>query len=480
VKPSTLLRLALAGSRTDGLRVALTALSAALATLVILAALTVIAIPELGERVNNNRYVNALLDEPGLRGGTAITLVLLTIPILALAGQCARLGAPARDRRLAGFRLAGASPGQALLIAIAETGVAALVGSGAGTAAYFAARPLLDRPRPDGLLPLPTDVLPSPLAIAVITVALPVVAALAAAAMLRRVVVGPLGVIRQARRTRAPLPWPGALIVLGLIGTTSILPIFRWYDARQSQPPDWVVVVVGFGPPLCAILGVILGTGWISYATGRLLHRFGRRPSVLLAARRLTADPWHGGRTFAALLACVIVGAGAACMRGYFQIMRGLELAEIADDTGNFIPSADNFYLSTMNLVDLAIVVALVIAAGGLLVAVGEGIVSRRRAYAALVASGVPRAVLARSILWQALAPVVPSVVLALFVGTQLVTRSFGSGDVENYNRSAPYVLPWDTIAAYGGLAVAAVVAAVGVGLLFLRGSTAVEELRTG
>ena len=132
-----------------------------------------------------------------------------------------------------------------------------------------------------------------------------------------------------------------------------------------------------------------------------------------------------------------------------------------------------------MNLVDLAIVVALVIAAGGLLVAVGEGIVSRRRAYAALVASGVPRGVLARSILWQALAPVVPSVVLALVVGTQLVGPTIGD-EVQNYNRSAPYVLPLDTIATYGVLAVAAVAAAVGVGLLFLRGSTAVEELRTG
>ncbi|GIF52832.1 FtsX-like permease family protein [Asanoa ferruginea] len=480
MKPTTLLRLALAGSRTDGLRVALTAVSAALATVVILAALTVIAIPELGERVNNNRYVNALLDEPGLRGGTAITLVMLTIPILALAGQCARLGAPARDRRLAGFRLAGASPGQATLIALAETGVAALVGTGVGTGAYFAARVLLDRPRPDGLLPLPTDVLPSPVAIGIVVVALPLVAALAAAVMLRRVVVGPLGVVRQARRTRAPLPWPGALIVLGLIGAGSILPIFRYYDARQLQPPDWIVLVVGFGGPLCAILGVILGTGWISYATGRLLHRFGRRPAVLLAARRLTTDPWHGGRTFAALLTCVVVGAGAACMRGYFQIMRDLELAELRDNTGNFVPSDDNFYLSTMNLVDLAIVVALVIAAGGLLVAVGEGIVSRRRAYAALVASGVPRGVLARSILWQALAPVVPSVVLALFVGTQLVGRTYTRGGVENYGRTAPYVLPWDTLASYGLLAVAAVAVAVGVGLLFLRGSTAVEELRTG
>ena len=119
MKPLTLLRLALAGTRTDVLRVVLTAVSALLATLAILAALTVLAIRDAGDRVDGSdswseQYASPLLREPGLRGGTALALVLLTIPILALAGQCGRLGAPARDRRLAGFRLAGATPGQAI------------------------------------------------------------------------------------------------------------------------------------------------------------------------------------------------------------------------------------------------------------------------------------------------------------------------------------------------------------------------------
>jgi hypothetical protein len=483
VKPSTLLRLALAGSRTDGLRVALTACSALLATLAILAALTVIAIPEFpypdvpGQLRDNDHYVNALLDEPGLRGGTAFTLLLLTIPIIALAGQCARLGAPARDRRLAALRLAGATPGQATLVAVAETGVAALIGVAAGLGAFFAARPLLDHPGPDGMRPLPTDVLPDPWQIVVTAVALPLVSALAAALLLRRVVVGPLGVVRRVRRERAPLPWPGALIVLGLVSFGSIVPVLKGFSDRDQSAPQWLITTMGAGGAVVATLGVILGTGWISYAAGRLLHRFSRWPSVLLAARRLTSDPWHGARTFAALLACVIVGAGAAELRGFFRIMRDLETASAGD--ARYVAEGDGFYLDTMNLVDLAIVVAVVIAAAGLIVAVGEGIVSRRRAYAALVASGVPRAVLARSILWHALVPIVPSVTLALVVGTWLTAPVTGD-EVSNYGRSAPFVHAYDTIAAYGALAIGAVLVTVGVGLLFLRSSTAVEELRTG
>ena len=51
---------------------------------------------------------------------------------------------------------------------------------------------------------------------------------------------------------------------------------------------------------------------------------------------------------------------------------------------------------------------------------------------------------------------------------------------MQNYGQSTPYVLPLDIVAGYGALAIAGVLVMVGLGLLFLRSSTAVEELRTG
>lgn len=56
-------------------------------------------------------------------------LLLLLIPVLGFVGQSARLGAVHRDRRLAGLRLAGATPWQVRRIAAAETGLACLAGS---------------------------------------------------------------------------------------------------------------------------------------------------------------------------------------------------------------------------------------------------------------------------------------------------------------------------------------------------------------
>ncbi|MEU8259436.1 FtsX-like permease family protein [Micromonospora sp. NPDC048999] len=506
MKPIVMLRLALAGTRTDTARVTLTALSAALATLAGLAALTVLAIPTPPATPDNGgrwsqQYANQLLVEPGLRGGTAFALLLLAIPVLGLAGQCARLGAPARDRRLAAFRLAGATPGQVTRVATAETGVATLFGTLAGLALYLVGHQLLHRPDERGRLPLPTDVYPSTVGMVALVLGLPLVAALATALMLRRVTTTPSGVVRKVR-TRAPWPWPGLLIILGLAAFAAFRPVGIWYDRRLSQPPSWLLPTLLVGGGLAAMIGVVTGTGWISHTVGRLLHRYARRPAALLAGRRLMADPWAGSRTFAALLAALIFGAGAAGYRAYF-----LAMLELEGRTGGEMVASDDFYLGTMDLVDLAVAVALAIAAGGLLVALVEGITARRRTYAALVATGVPRGTLGRSILGQSLVPAVPAIAIALTVGQLLVRGALGSpssgGSLQEvcdagatlcsdpatraqYARTewipeitvAPDV-PVEQLAWLAGGALVAVLAIVGVGLLFLRSSTAVEELRT-
>ncbi|WP_432902332.1 FtsX-like permease family protein [Micromonospora matsumotoense] len=503
MRPGVALRLALAGNRTDTARVVLTALSAALASLAGLAALTVLAIPTPpGGRGSNNseQYTNALLREPGLRGGTAVALLLLAVPVLALAGQCVRLGAPARDRRLAGFRLAGATPEQVTGLVAVEAGLASLLGTLVGLVTYLVGRVLLHRPDSRGLLPLPTDVLPSPLAIGAVVLGLPVLAGLVGVVLLRRVTATPLGVVRRIRRERAPGPWAGLLIVAGLAAFGLLVPIGQWYADRGQEPPPMLEPALMLGGGLAALVGVVVGTGWLSYTVGRLLHRHGRGPAVLLASRRLTADPWAGSRTLAALLAAVLVGAGAA----------GLRASMIADmaayrAVGQSFAAGDDFYLHTMDLVDRAVHVAIALAAGGLIVALVEGIVARRRTYAALVASGVPRSVIGRSVGWQALAPAVPAIALALAVGLLLTwgvagrPRTYGGHSIQVCTGDAARCadpsalrevwvpegvvrpeLPWEQLAWVGAGALAAVLVTVGTGLLFLRMSTAVEELRTG
>jgi hypothetical protein len=494
-----LLRFALAGSRTDTIRVVLTGLSAALATLAVLAALTVLAIPTVldGGRNVSPQYRNPLIAEAGLRVGVAATLVLLTIPVLVLAGQCARFGAPARDRRLAAFRMAGAGPRQAVVIAATEAALASGLGALAGLGIYLVGRQVLGSPGPDGKLALPTDVLPPVWQLAVVVAGIPVLAGLIAMLLLRRVVLTPYGVVRRVR-TRPPRPWAG-LLILGGLGTAALLAPLTRYLLRsgRSLPYDLFGLAV-LVAALAVTVGTITGTGWIAHVTGRLLHRFARRPAGLLAARRLMADPWTGSRTLAALLAAVLFAAIASGVR----IRMSTEFAadaeywrRDAERTGEpYIPQDTTFYEGAHDLVYLALTVALVIAAGGLLVALAESIVSRRRELAALVATGVPRAVLGRALAWQTLTPAVAGIVLAAVTGITLQRSLYGGEVRSNWGtvcgasttdcvvlppivRTAP--LPLGDLAGFVGVALAVVLTLLLVSLLLLRTSTAVEELRT-
>ncbi|WP_432841843.1 FtsX-like permease family protein [Dactylosporangium sp. CA-092794] len=517
MRPGTLLRLALAGSRVDTLRIVLTALSTALATLAVLTAANVVAIGRLslhgtGSDEWAEQYSNALLREPGLRPGVVLTLLLMTIPVFALAGQCTRLGAPARDRRLAAFRLAGATPLQTVAVASAETGVAALAGSLAGLGVYLAGHRLLHRPDAEGKLPLPTDVFPQPWFTAVAVAAIPLLAALAAAIVMRRVTVSPFGVVRRVRRARGPRPWAGVFIVAGValiagVASESKLRAHLKYPA----PPDWLLPVLLLAGVAAAGFGVVIGTGWLTYTAGRLLGRGARRPATLLASARLTADPWSGSRTLAVLLICVLFGAGAAGVRAQFAALAEVERAELRLENPGIEPQgglADPFYLRTMDLIDAAVYCAIALTAIAMLIVVAEGIVTRRREYAALVAAGVPRGTLGRAILWQSLLPAVPAVLVALAVGLS-VARTFGAevsaggGTMTTCTASAeicgasgpdtdpehwttvveplivrPVGIPWLELSRAGGVALLAVLATTAVGLLFLRRSTDLEEIR--
>nr|BFE77321.1 hypothetical protein GCM10020092_106220 [Actinoplanes digitatis] len=287
MRPATLARLAVAGGRTDVLRMLFTAVSSALAAVVLLCAAAVVAIPELGDPHGgsdswNQQYASQLLAEPGLRPGVVTTLLLLAIPVLFLAGQSIRFGSPARDRRLAAMRLAGATPGQAVLVAAAETAAAALLGSVLGTGVFLLLRSLLDSRSASGLLRLPTDVLPSAFAFALVLLLVPLLAGLIGAFLLRRVIITPLGVVRRTRE-KSPRLWPGVLIIVGVFAPIVIRPLGSFLARTGGRIGGDLIIIAGFVVVLLAVVGVVVGTGWISYTAGRLLHRFGRRTATLLA-----------------------------------------------------------------------------------------------------------------------------------------------------------------------------------------------------
>ncbi|MEV0476451.1 FtsX-like permease family protein, partial [Streptomyces prunicolor] len=146
--------------RREWWRVGLTAVGAALATGI---GLGVVALLSL-DGFYSVSFGSGLFDSPSDRRNVSLALGLLLIPVLGFLGQCARIGAVHRDRRLAALRLAGAGPWQVRRIAALESGLACLAGAVVATAAVV---PLLPSPATDwaGVVLVGVAV-PSPVAMA--------------------------------------------------------------------------------------------------------------------------------------------------------------------------------------------------------------------------------------------------------------------------------------------------------------------------
>ncbi|MGW6546744.1 FtsX-like permease family protein [Streptomyces massasporeus] len=382
--------------RREWWRVALTAAGAALATGFALAAVALAAL-----RGQYNVPVAAgLLDQPGTRSGVIAGLLLLLVPVLGFLGQCARIGAVHRDRRLAGLRLAGATPWQVRRIAALETGLACLLGSAVAT--VFSVLLLLrlwDRPTA-----------PAWAGITLVTVAVPLLGAATGALALRRVVASPLGRVRRVAPSRTGRG-PGLLFLAGLllVGAATLFAVLSTSSAAVNRP--------GAGPPLTTV-GLVLAVGagsvWLSGAaakvTGRVLAGRARSAALLIAAERLRDDPWAAARTHAAVLLVTVVGTGFMGIREVLgDVVRAERFSERAD-----------YYLTGLDLTGTAIAVAFAITLSGLAVGTAESLATRRRGLAAQAAAGVPRTVLGRSLLLETALPLAPAVLLAGLGGTAI------------------------------------------------------------
>ncbi|MFJ9627819.1 FtsX-like permease family protein [Streptomyces sp. NPDC101175] len=432
--------------RREWWRVLLTAVGAALATGL---GLTVAALLPLEGR-HTVPVGGGLLDAPGTRIGVVAGLLLLFVPVLGFLGQCARVGAVHRDRRLAALRLAGATPAQTRRIAALEAGPACLVGSAAATALAVPA-----------LLRLWHSPAPSAWAgIAAVAVGVPVLGAAVSALMLRRVVTSPLGRLRRLR----PAEGPGRLFrvattVLALSVVYVVTTPFHDVPFQFALTP---VTIVG----VCLLVGAV--AVWLTGASARQLGEGlaarARRPETLIAAERLRDDPWAAARTHAAVLLVTVVGSG---FMGIRQVMLALLRRR-----GNGHATGTGFYENGLDLVGLALLFALVLVVTALGVGTAESVATRRRGLAAQVASGVPYPVLARATLLETAVPLAPALTLA-GLGGLTVSVWYGAAASEHTALPVPYDALLPPVAVY-----AACLLAAATSLPLLRRSVRPGELR--
>ncbi|MEU0301946.1 FtsX-like permease family protein [Streptomyces sp. NPDC006175] len=381
--------LARGSERREWWRISLTLVGALLATGFALAAATVAAV----RGQVSIPYAHGLLDRPGERGGVVLALVLLLVPVLGFLGQCARVGAVHRHRRMARMRLAGATPTQVRRVAAAESAFACLAGSTAGFAAFA------------GFLAVAGHT-PTPgtwVCFVVVVLAVPVAAALVSVFALRHVVTSPLDHVRRTRPDRGRRAALVCLLAVGLMVAGALLHLS---PSGRSVTPFALLVL---GLVLLTGAGAVWTAGTFSAIAGRMLTLRAQSPAVLIAAGRLAHDPWAAARTHAALLLVTVVGVG-------FVGVRAVLFEKLHQ--GGTVPGNMAFYTTGIDLAGAAVLVALAISLCGLAVGTAESVATRRRGLAAQAAAGVPHRVLARAALLETALPLAPAFLLAGIGGT--------------------------------------------------------------
>ncbi|MDH6215763.1 FtsX-like permease family protein [Streptomyces pseudovenezuelae] len=434
--------------RREWWRVGLTVVGAALATGV---GLGVVALLSLDGWYSVS-FGSGLFDSPSDRQNVGLALGLLLIPVLGFLGQCARIGAVHRDRRLAALRLAGAEPWQVRRIAALESGPACLAGSVLATAVF---------------VPVLLHAWSSPTAVAwagivLVAVAVPVLGAAVGMVSLRRVVADPLGRIRRTRPARGP----GRLfrtVTWLLVATELFIAVTPVFGSPVS---------FDLGPVAVILLAVLAGLTaiWLSGASSRQLGEgFAAgtgRPALLIAAERLREDPWATARTHAAVLLVTVVGSGFAGVR---QVL----LAHLAEMRREGSLGTDMAYYTTgIDLTGAAILIALALVLTGLAVGTAESLATRRRGLAAQAAAGVPHSVLARALLLETALPLTPAIAVAGLGGLAI---SVWYGSAASAHTAVP--VPYAALLVPGAVYAACLLAAA-TSLPLLRRSVRPAELR--
>ncbi|MGW2287962.1 ABC transporter permease [Streptomyces phaeochromogenes] len=445
------LRLALlltrGSDRREWWRVMLTAVGAALATGLGFAAVAVASV----EGQVSTSYFHGLLNQPGQRAGVVVTLLLLWVPVLGFLGQCARIGAVHRDRRLARLRLAGATPKQVRHIAALEAGLACLLG--AVVAAVFSALLMVN---------LLQQRLP-PAAwggFALVTFAVPRLAVVVSVVALRRVVASPLGWVRRVRPGHGRVATLTLVVPAVLVGLAALLIVMRSTGPGATSFPLLVFSAVALtGAGSVAVAGISART------IGRRLAARTGNPAVLIAAERLRADPWATARTNAAVLLVAVVGVGFTGGRQMF-----LHSVHHPREGLPYSPEDLAFYTTGANLAGAAVLMALLISLGGLAVGTAESLATRRRGLAAQAAAGVPQKVLGRALLLETALPLAPAMLLAGFGGAAVYFAYGRVVDAAAIPILVPLLVP---VAVY-----AACLLAAATSLPLLRRSAHPAELR--
>ncbi|QUH05558.1 ABC transporter permease [Saccharopolyspora erythraea] len=241
-----------------------------------------------------------------------VGIALLAAPSLVLVASASRLTAARRERRLAALRLAGATPGQVVATVAAETAFAAVAGTAAGLLLGWPLRMLVMHVPWGGGTWLASDFTPSSATVLGVAAGIPALVVLAAVLGLRRVVRAPVGAAMEHSK-KAPKVWR----LLAIAAAAAFFVVGLAFAQKTGN------IAVLLASLVVIVLSASVAGPWLTAVLGTLFSKLWRRPSTLLAGRRLRNDPKAAYRSASGVVLAVFVGSMALTLLPGFESQAG-------------------------------------------------------------------------------------------------------------------------------------------------------------
>jgi hypothetical protein len=235
------------------------------------------------------------------RDAFGVGAVAFLFPILILIGTATRLAATRREERYAALRLVGATSRQISSISSVDAVVGALLGTFLGIGIFTLLQPALAGTAITSTRYFANYVTPTGWGYVAVLVAVPAASAIASLLSLRRVRISPLGVSRRVTPP-APRAWRVIPLLAGIVLFVAGLLLTTSKSIGAPAFPGLLVILVG----------LVVGGPWLTARAARLLARFMKGASPLLAARRLADNPKAAFRTVSGLVLAVFLGTVVA------------------------------------------------------------------------------------------------------------------------------------------------------------------------
>jgi hypothetical protein len=257
----------------------------------------------------------------------SLALLLLAVPLVTLGAAAARLSSRRRNDRLATLRLLGASGREIWSLTVLEATLVAAVGAVAGVALYVALLPLV------GLLPFfggpvgMASVAIDPLLGAGVVAGVVAIAAVSAAASLRKVTVTPLGV----RTRRDAPPSRRVALVVGVIVLAGVALVVANFSlvGELLGPAIGLAVLLGVFAGGMALLNLVGAP--IVAARGRAMARGANSAAHLVAGRELAAHAGASWRRVSGMAIVSFIAVVAGCGLALADMAEGAEGTLMAD-----------------------------------------------------------------------------------------------------------------------------------------------------